>query len=68
MPGNLALPEPVVAAIAIGLLVLWVIGVAKLFQKNHTTLAWIAIVGVIIPFVALVGYMGWFIQERSRTA
>ncbi len=68
MIGNLALPELVLAAVAIGLLVLWVIGVTKLFQKNHTTLAWIAIVGVIIRFVALVGYAGWFIQERSRTA
>jgi multisubunit Na+/H+ antiporter MnhB subunit len=61
---NLGLPELLVGAIAIGLLVLWVLGVTKLFQKNHPTLAWVAIVGVILPPLGLVGYSGWFVQER----
>ncbi len=65
MPGNLTSPELMVAALAIGMLVLWVLGVVKLFQKRHTTLAWVAIVGIIVPFVALVGYAGWFVADRS---
>ena len=67
MPGNLALPELLIIGTVIGLIVLWVIGVIKLFQKNQTMLAWIAIAGIIIPFVGLVGYSGWFVQQRSHT-
>jgi hypothetical protein len=67
MPGNLALPELLIIGTVIGLIALWAIGVIKLFQKNQTILAWIAIVGIIIPIVGLVGYSGWFVQERSHT-
>ena len=55
---NLGLPEIGIAAISIGLLVTWVIGVLQLFQKNHRILAWIAIVGIIFPIIALVGLCG----------
>lgn len=61
---NLALPEILVGLIAIGLLVLWIMGVVKLFQKNHQVLGWIVIVGIIFPIIALVGYAGWFISPK----
>ncbi len=65
---NLGLPEIGIAVIGVVLIVAWVMGVMKLFQKNHTTLGWVAIVGIIIPIVALVGYAGWFVDDRSTAA
>ncbi|MGB5169413.1 MAG: hypothetical protein WBN35_05935 [Acidimicrobiia bacterium] len=65
---NLGLPEIGIAAIGIGLLVTWVLGVMKLFQKNYTTLGWVAIVGIIVPIIALVGYAGWFVEDRSSAS
>jgi hypothetical protein len=65
---NLGLPEIGIAAIGIGLLVTWVLGVRKLFQKNYTTLGWVAIVGIIVPIIALVGYAGWFVEDRSSAS
>jgi hypothetical protein len=65
---NLSPPEIGIAAIGIALIVTWVLGVVKLFQKNHATLGWVAIVGIIIPIVALVGYAGWFVEDRSGAA
>ncbi len=63
---NLGFPELVIAVIIIGLVVIWIMGVMKLFQKDHRTLGWVAIVGIIIPIIALVGYAGWFVEDRSR--
>jgi cytochrome bd-type quinol oxidase subunit 1 len=63
--GNIGAPEIVIGIIGFGLLVLWVMGVLKLFQKDHRTLGWVAIVGIIIPILALVGYAGWFVDDRS---
>ncbi len=40
----------------------WVGGVVKLFQKGRRTLGFIAIAGILIPVVALVGFAGWFVQ------
>jgi hypothetical protein len=37
----------------------------KLFHKNQRVLAWIAIVGIIVPIVALVGYAGWFVDPKA---
>ena len=65
---NLGLPEIGIAAIGIGLLVTWVLGVMKLFQKNYITLGWVAIVGIIVPIIALVGYAGWFVEDRSSAS
>ncbi len=62
---NLALPEILIGAIIVGLLVLWIMGVVKLFQKNQRVLACIAIVGIIVPIVALVGYAGWFVDPKA---
>jgi len=66
MPGNLGGPELLIIAVVVGLFVLWIMGVMKLFQKGHTTLGWIAVVGIIVPFVGIVGFAGWFVQERSN--
>jgi cytochrome bd-type quinol oxidase subunit 1 len=62
---NLALPEILIGAIIVGLLVSWIMGVVKLFHKNQRVLAWIAIVGIIVPIVALVGYAGWFVDPKA---
>lgn len=62
---NLAGPEVLVGLVSIGLLVLWIMGVAKLFRKGHRTLGWVAIVGLLVPIIALVGYAGWFIQPKA---
>ena len=47
------------------LIVLWLIGVIKLFQKNQTTLGWIAVAGIIVPFIGFVAYAGYFVEDRS---
>jgi len=71
---NVGGPEIVILVIGLGLvaglvalLVLWVMGIVKLFQKNQTTLAWIALAGIVIPLVGLVGFAGWFVEDRSGT-
>ncbi|MFV1990809.1 MAG: hypothetical protein ACC652_08740 [Acidimicrobiales bacterium] len=43
----------------------WVIGIVRLFQKHRKILAWIALSGIIIPFVAPIGFIGWFIRPKS---
>ncbi|MCJ7779519.1 MAG: hypothetical protein MUQ27_01710 [Acidimicrobiia bacterium] len=63
---NLGGPELFIVAVSVGLLVLWIMGVVKLFQKGHTSLGWVAVVGIIIPVIALVGFAGWFVQDRSH--
>ena len=50
------------------LLGIWLIGVIKLFQKQRRILAWIALSGLIIPFVAPIGFLGWFLRPNSTTA
>ncbi len=63
---NLAFPELVIVAVAIGLFVLWLMGVIKLFQKNQTVLGWIAVAGIIVPPIGLVGFSGWFVGPRTE--
>jgi hypothetical protein len=62
---NLGLPEILVGLIGIGLLMLWIMGVVKLFQKNQQVLGWVAIAGIIVPIIALVGYAGWFVSSKA---
>ena len=57
--------ELVWIGIGLALVVLWLIGVVKLFTKGHPTLGIVAIVGLLFPLVALVGYAGWFVEDRS---
>jgi hypothetical protein len=54
--------------VLLGFAVLWVMGVVRLFQKGYSGLGWVAIVGIIIPVIALVGFAGWFVQDRDGTA
>lgn len=62
---NLGGPELMIVAVCVGLLVLWIIGVVKLFQKGYPSLGWVAVVGIIVPVIALVGFAGWFVRDRS---
>ncbi len=44
----------------------WVVGTVKLFQKGRRTLGFIALAGILVPIVALVGYAGWFVQPVDQ--
>lgn len=57
--------ELAIIVIALGLLTLWVMGVVKLLHKNQTVLGWIAIAGIIDPLVSLIGFAGWFVDEKQ---
>lgn len=63
--GNLGYTELLIVAAAIALLVAWIMGVAKLFTKGHHVLGIVALVGIVFPVVALVGYAGWFVEDRT---
>lgn len=51
--------------VIVGLLIFWAMGVIKLFQKDRTVLAWIAVAGIIFPPIGLVGFAGWFVDEKQ---
>ncbi len=46
----------------------WIVGVVRLFQKQRRILAWIALSGVIIPFLAPVALIGWYIKPNPQVA
>jgi hypothetical protein len=62
---NLGVTELAIIVVTIALFALWLAGVVKLFQKNHMALGIIALVGILIPPLGLVGYSGWFVGDRS---
>jgi hypothetical protein len=62
---NVGLAELLLIGIAALFLVLWVMGVAKLFAKGRDLMGAVAIVGLLLPPVALIGYAGWFVEDRS---
>jgi hypothetical protein len=62
---NLSAIEEVLAIALLGLVVIWVWGVVKLFQKNHRTLGWVALAGLILPPLMLVGYARWFASTKK---
>lgn len=61
---NLTSVEILLALFGISVFVLWILGVLRLFRKGYPGWAWVAIVGIIFPVVALVGFAGWFMDER----
>lgn len=54
--------QVVLFALLIALFVAWVMGIAKLFKKGRRTLGYIALAGILIPLIGLVGYAGWWIK------
>ena len=52
--------------VLVALFAAWVAGVVKLFRKGRRTLAIIALAGIVIPIVALVGYAGWFVEPVDQ--
>ncbi len=52
--------------VLVALFAAWVVGVVKLFQKGRRTLGFVAVAGVLIPIVALVGFAGWFVEPVDQ--
>jgi hypothetical protein len=48
------------------ILAVWIVGIVRLFQKHRRILAWIALAGLIIPFLAPIGFLGWFIKPNPQ--
>jgi hypothetical protein len=48
------------------ILAVWIVGIVKLFQKRRRILGWIALAGLIIPFLAPIGFFGWFIKPNPQ--
>ncbi len=47
------------------LMILWVIGVVRLFRNGHQTLGIVALIGMVVPLLGLVGYAGWFLGPKD---
>jgi len=65
---SFGMPEILKIAVSVGVLVLWIVGVIKLSRKGYPKLARVAIIGIIVMPVASVGYVGWFVHDRSAQA
>ncbi len=50
------------------ILAAWIVGIVRLFQKRRRILGWVALAGVIIPFLAPIGFIGWFIKPNPQVS
>jgi hypothetical protein len=50
------------------ILAAWIVGIVRLFQKRRRILGWIALAGLIIPFLAPIGFFGWFIKPNPQVS
>ncbi|MFV1971649.1 MAG: hypothetical protein ACC683_11690 [Acidimicrobiia bacterium] len=69
MPFNLGIAQlALIFFIMVLLAIPWVVGVGKLFEKGHSKLGRVALVGFVVPIIFPLGYAGWFVPRRSRSA
>jgi hypothetical protein len=50
------------------ILAAWIVCIVRLFEKRHRILGWIALAGVIIPLLAPIGFLGWFIKPNPQVS
>jgi hypothetical protein len=46
----------------------WIVGVVRLFQKRRHILGWIALAGLVIPFLAPIGFAGFFVKPNPQVS
>jgi len=65
---SFGMPEILNIAVFVGVLVLWSMVVINLSRKGYPKLARVAIIGIIVMPIAIVGFAGWFVHDRSIRA
>lgn len=52
--------------VLVALVAAWAAGIVKLFRKGRRTLGFIALAGILIPILVVVGYAGWFVKPVDQ--